>query len=211
MTALLGQMTDDDQVGLFHLQLKGAEFDGFNEQLKSLGLPVFDNRVVEIGGIGQQRMGRWIGGLGFAFARAEAGRNTDEAAGGYYQHLNLRLENTFSLSRPGSRWIVGPQFTALPQWSRMAFTQQESVPTLADALATPTFRLTRFNVPIELGVNALYQVPFGEGRVFVIGLSAGYRVDDEDGWRVSEATELRSPGLSVQGWFGSLRLGFQFG
>jgi hypothetical protein len=208
-TPLAAQMTEDDRVGIFYIQWQQTDFDGFNAQLAAIDLPALDGRQFEAGFVGQQRFGRWISGFGAGYARALAGRNTDELAGGTLQTFALRAETTFSVIRPGSRWILGPMINVMPQWSRMAFSYRDSAADLQQALETSSFRMSRFSSPMEVGIHFLYQAPFGDEDLFVIGLTAGYRFDDDEGWRVEDATEIRESGAQVQGWFAGLRFGFR--
>ncbi len=193
---------------LFAFQYQQLTVDDFNAEAAELGFPALEDRIFEVALIGERQLWRFLNGFGAAFAWGNAGSRTDSEPQSLYRHLALRNELTFALTNPESNWVIGPMVNVSLQYAWVNLRDPNRVSNLQSATEVDYVKLRSFDVPVEFAIRAQFGTYEGEDAGFVVGITAGYRLNDDD-WRFDGAVPVRGLGLSEQGWFASIRLGFQ--
>jgi hypothetical protein len=204
----MGYAQSVDSMQFYGLEFKyqTADFRQFNEQAAALSYPGLEENVVEFGFNHQARQGRWLYHSGIFAGLAAEENGSLNADFTEYLHLGAALELSWSAIR-SDNWFVGPMLASYFQWSRLVLRPQNQVNTLGAALGVEYQKFTRFNVPVAVGLNAQYYIHTKAATSIMLGVQAGYRLDDEEGWRVDGAVPWENSGLSAQGWFVAFRIG----
>lgn len=204
------QMLDSNYIGLVHLQFQQADFSGFNRQAEELGYPTLEANIRDIGAQVQFLDGRWLTGLGGSVGFGNTEKGFRGASSTEYRHFGLRLETSWSVLKHDN-WFIGPMVTLNPQWSTLVLNRQSEVQGLQAALDADYQKLTRFGTPADIGLNIQYFLALGDYSSATVSLLGGYRLDDEDTWRVDGATPWAGSGIRLSGWYAAIRFGISPG
>lgn len=207
LTAVLpAQSLDSVRMVALQFQLQQADFAAFNDQARALGYPGLENAILEFGALWQSRNRNWLNSTGAYWGLAREEDSGIAAEFTEYMHLGSSFETSWS-PLGSERWFVGPSLAVNPQLSRVILRVQNQVNTLGSALDVEYQKFTRLSVPVEVGLNIQHYLKTGSENVFFFGLRAGYRIDDNDSWRVDGAVPWENSGLNTSGWFAAFRFG----
>ena len=199
--AATGQ-TDTAQYN-FQMWLRGqqVDFSGLNQQAGDLGLNRLEDLKLDLGFGTVKIDGRKQTGLGFSFSRIDA-QDDGKAGEFFFRQWQLFGQAGYDLI-PAKRVWVGPLLRYHLQYSRISLSEQSQLSNIGQAINNEVVHLDRFDVPLDLGVSALFftnKEPSEAG--IVIGLQGGYSLSliDAD-WKLEDLVPVSNVGTDFRGWY----------
>lgn len=217
LLALLGTFTLSAQnwastrYGTVGIHYQQVDFADFNEQAKALGYPQLEESMLDISAGVTRHRGAWKNYFFFGLGLNEetAMNNGPETR---YQYAGIGWSTSYNVLSPGSSWFVGPEVQLLFRGEQLVLADQGQANNLTSAIGTGYAKLTRFAVPVDLGINIHKAIKLSPNKTnfIVLALRTGYRLETDTGWQVDQAVDIEETGIVPGGLYAGLRIGFRF-
>lgn len=199
---------------LYHTsaQFQELDFNDFNKELDNLNLLRLPNRTGEIGAGVTRLYRRNSSGLTFVFGTAENELEDITAQNSLFRYAGIRISEAFNVLNPKSDWFLGPEVALNGSYQQILVSGRNNGTNFLEASANQVFNFERFNSTLDTGLKfhglIRYNDAFEEARIVMIGVSGGYRFDNQNiPWNLKQIIALDNLGIVTGGWFGSLTFG----
>lgn len=206
------QQDNDKPLYMYHTtaQFQTLDFNDFNQELNNLNFLNLPNNIGEVGiGVTQSHR-RFLSKLTLVYGSARNQLNNGSRS--EFRYVNVRPSIAFNALNPESDWFLGPEISFNMGFQQILVTGVNNGVGFQQAALNSVYVFGRISSTTDIGFNfnkkIHYTDLFKEDRIMMIGLSGGYRVDNQDEiWDLNQAIALNDFSVVTGGWFGALTIG----